>query len=199
IESYIYLPLLEETGYVPREKYSRAPEIYDYCQRLADHFDLRRAALFQTTVTGLAWDEQRARWIVSTDRGDRIAARFAIICGGFPSQPKMPGIPGAESFAGHSFPTSRWDYAYTGGDSLGNLTGLADKRVGIIGTGATSIQCVPHLAETAKHLYVFQRTPSSCDARNNVPTDLEWARTLKPGWQKERMVNFNNIVSGIPE
>jgi cyclohexanone monooxygenase len=199
IESYIYLPLLEETGYVPVEKYSKAPEIYAYCQKLGEHYGLCDAALFQTTVTGLTWDEARARWIVSTDRDDRIATRFAIICGGFLSQPKMPRIPGIESFKGHSFHTSRWDYAYTGGDSAGKLTGLAGKRVGIIGTGATAIQCVPHLAEAAEHLYVFQRTPSSCDARDNAPTDLEWARSLKPGWQKQRMENFNNIVSGVPE
>src|SRR5262249_38917262 len=108
----------------------------------------------------------------------------------------LPGIPGIETFKGHTFHTSRWDYAYTGGDPDGNLSGLADKRVGIIGTGATAIQCIPHLGAAAKHLYVFQRTPSSVDRRDNRPTDPDWAATLEPGWQQRRMDNFNILVSG---
>jgi cyclohexanone monooxygenase len=199
IESYIYLPMIEETGYMPVEKYSKAPEIYAYCCQLGARYDLYPAALFQTGVTGMRWDDERARWIVSTSRDDEIAARFTIIAGGILSQPKLPRIPGIESFAGHSFHTSRWDYAYTGGDSRGNLTGLAGKTVGIIGTGPTAIQCIPFLGEHAKHLYVFQRTPSSCDPRDNRPTDPEWAKSLQPGWQKHRIENFNNIISGIPE
>jgi cyclohexanone monooxygenase len=111
-------------------------------------------------------------------------------------RPKLPGIPGVESFKGHSFHTSRWDYAYTGGDSSGGLTGLKDKRVGIIGTGATAVQCVPHLAQGAKALFVFQRTPSSIDVRANRPTDPAWAASLEPGWQQRRMDNFNILVSG---
>ncbi len=199
IESYIYIPMLEETGFIPVEKYSKAPEIYRYCQRLGERYDLYRAALFQTVITDLSWDEQRARWITSTSRGDEIAARFVCIAGGFLSQPKLPRIPGIESFKGHSFHTSRWDYDYTGGNSRGGLTGLKDKRVGIIGTGATAIQCIPFLGESSKHLYVFQRTPSSCDARDNRPTDMDWAKSLPKGWQQHRMENFHNIVSGMRE
>jgi cyclohexanone monooxygenase len=119
-----------------------------------------------------------------------------VIAGGPLNLPKLPGIPGVESFKGHSFHTSRWDYAYTGGDSTGNLTGLADKRVGIIGTGATAVQCVPHLGAGAKELFVFQRTPSSVDVRNDRPTDPEWAKSLAPGWQRERMDNFTAVISG---
>jgi cyclohexanone monooxygenase len=199
IESYIYLPMLEELGYVPTEKYVKAPEIYEYCRMMGRRYDLYPAALLQTTVTGLHWDTKAARWIASTNRNDRIAARFAIVAPGILSQPKLPGIPGIETFTGHSFHTSRWDYEYTGGNERGGLVGLADKRVGIIGTGATAIQCVPHLGQSAKHLYVFQRTPSSVDARNNVPTDDVFKRALKPGWHQHRMVNFNNLTSGIPE
>jgi cyclohexanone monooxygenase len=115
-------------------------------------------------------------------------------------RPKLPGIPGIETFGGHSFHTSRWDYEYTGGDPAGGaMTELADKRVGIIGTGATSVQCIPHLARACGELFVFQRTPSSIDVRNNRPTDPEWAASLQPGWQQRRMDNFNNLVSGIPE
>jgi len=115
------------------------------------------------------------------------------------NRPKLPGIPGIETFEGHSFHTSRWDYDYTGGSTEGGLTGLADKRVAIIGTGATAIQCVPHLGRHAKRLYVFQRTPSSVDVRGNKPTDPEWVRTLTPGWQKRRMANFNTMFSGLPQ
>ena len=79
------------------------------------------------------------------------------------------------------------------------MTTGATKVVGIIGTGATAVQCVPHLGATAEHLYVFQRTPSSIDVRNNRPTDPSWAESLAPGWQKRRMENFNNLVSGILE
>jgi cyclohexanone monooxygenase len=196
VESYIYLPLLEEVGYMPVEKYSRAPEILAHSRAIGDKFDLYRGALFQTEVTGLKWDDALARWIVSTNRGDALQARFVVMANGPLHRPKLPGIPGVRTFKGHSFHTSRWDYGYTGGTSNGGLTGLKDKRVGIIGTGATAVQCVPHLAAAAKELYVFQRTPSSIDVRANRPTDPDWAASLQPGWQKHRMDNFNTLVSG---
>ncbi|TXL76830.1 NAD(P)/FAD-dependent oxidoreductase [Vineibacter terrae] len=199
IESYIYMPLLEELGAMPTEKYAKAPEILAHTQAIGRHFDLYRDALFQTTVSGLAWDDRAARWTVTTDRGDRMTARFVVLTTGPLNRPKLPGIPGVESFAGHSFHTSRWDYAYTGGTSLGGLDNLADKRVGIIGTGATAVQCAPHVAQSAQHLFVFQRTPSSIDVRNNRPTDPDWAAQLTPGWQRRRMENFNNLVSGIAQ
>jgi cyclohexanone monooxygenase len=196
IEAYIYLPLLEEMGYVPSEKYAHAPEILAYSKRIAERYRLYEGALLQTIVTALVWDEQARRWIVTTDRGDRLAARFVAMSNGLLDRPKLPGIPGIETFAGHTFHTSRWDYDYTGGDSSGNLWKLRDRRVGIIGTGATAVQAIPHLAESAKHLYVFQRTPSSIDVRGNRPTDPEWAGSLAPGWQRRRMENFNVLVSG---
>jgi cyclohexanone monooxygenase len=199
IESYIYLPLLEEVGYMPVEKYTRAPEILAYCKRIGEHYDLYKKAVFQTEVKDLRWDEKSSRWIVSTNKGDAMRARFVIMANGPLHRPKLPGIPGVESYKGHSFHTSRWDYDYTGGTSMGGLTKLKDKVVGIIGTGATAVQCVPHLGEGAKHLYVFQRTPSSIDVRNNRPTDPAWAKSLQPGWQQERMDNFNALISGIPQ
>ena len=195
-ESYIYLPLLEETGYMPLAKYARAPEILEHSRRIGRHFDLYPAALFQTVITGMDWDEAAARWRVRTDRGDTLAARFVVLAGGPLNLPKLPGIPGLDTFQGHSFHTSRWDYAYTGGSSMGGLVGLADKRVGIIGTGATAVQCVPHLGAGAKELFVFQRTPSSVDVRNDRPTDPAWAQGLRPGWQRERMHNFTTVISG---
>jgi len=130
-EAYIYMPLLEETGYVPSEKYAKSPEIRAHCQRIGKHFDLYRDALFQTQITDLRWDEEAKKWQVSTDRGDKFAAKFVCMANGPLNRPKLPGVPGIETFKGHSFHTSRWDYEYTGGDSYGNLVGLADKRVAI--------------------------------------------------------------------
>jgi len=196
IESYIYLPLLEELGYVPVEKYSRAREILAHSRAIGEKFDLYRNACFQTEVTEMRWDESAARWIIHTNRGDAMKARFVCMANGPLHRPKLPGIPGVETFKGHSFHTSRWDYGYTGGNAEGWLDGLKDKVVGIIGTGATAVQCVPHLGASAKQLYVFQRTPSSIDVRANRPTDPEWAQKLSPGWQQKRMDNFNILVSG---
>ena len=199
VESYIYLPLLEELGYVPKEKYSHAPEILEHSRAIGRHFDLYDGALFQTGVKELRWSENERRWHVSTDRGDVVRARFVSLASGPLNRPKLPGIPGIRDFKGHTFHTSRWDYDYTGGTAEGGLNKLADKRIVVIGTGATAVQCVPHLADSAKHLYVCQRTPSSIDVRDNRPTDPEWAAELKPGWQRERMDNFNALVSGQPQ
>ena len=196
IESYVYLPLLEEVGYMPVEKYTRAPEILKHSRAIGETFGLYKGAIFQTEVTKVAWDEATSRWTITTNRGDALKARYVVLASGPLHRPKLPGIPGVETFKGHSFHTSRWDYAYTGGDSTGGLTGLKDKVVGIIGTGATAVQCVPHLAAGVRQLYVFQRTPSSIDVRNNKPTDPEWVKSLTPGWQKRRMDNFNTLVSG---
>jgi cyclohexanone monooxygenase len=196
IESYVYLPLLEELGYVPVEKYSRGDEIFAHCRAIAQKYDLYRNACLQTQVTEIRWDESAARWTVATNRGDAMRARFVCLANGFLQKPKLPGIPGIETFRGHSFHTSRWDYAYTGGDANGDLTGLQDNRVGIIGTGATAVQCVPHLGASAAHLYVFQRTPSSIGVRANRPTDPEWARSLGPGWHRERIENFQILTAG---
>ncbi|RYE61598.1 MAG: NAD(P)/FAD-dependent oxidoreductase, partial [Oxalobacteraceae bacterium] len=199
VESYCYLPLLEETGYIPKHKYSFAPEILEHAKRIATHYRLYDNALMQTSITGMEWDEADQKWLITTNRGDRFKARYVAMANGPLSRPKLPGIPGINEFKGYTFHTSRWDYRYTGGDSYGDLSNLKDKRVGIIGTGATAVQCIPHLGAAAKHLYVFQRTPSSIDVRNNRETDMAWAKTLQPGWQMLRMENFNNIVSGEDE
>ncbi|MCO1581641.1 NAD(P)/FAD-dependent oxidoreductase [Crossiella sp. SN42] len=196
IESYIYLPLLEELGYVPRWKYAPGEEIRQHARAIGRHFDLYRDACFQTAVTELRWDEDAAEWIVSTNRGDRMRAQYVVVSNATLDRAKLPGIPGIDTFRGHTFHTSRWDYGYTGGDANGNLGNLADKRVALIGTGATAIQVVPHLGRDARHLYVFQRTPSSVDIRGNRRTDPDWAASLTPGWQRRRRENFLTIVSG---
>ena len=199
IESYIYLPLLEEVNYIPKEKYSFRPEIFEHAQRIGNHFSLYEKTFFQTQVRASNWDAEKGRWKIKTDRGDLVKARFLIMSSGPLSRPKLPAIPGIANFKGHTFHTSRWDYDYTGGDSKGGLSGLFDKRVGVIGTGATAIQCVSHLGASAKELYVFQRTPSAIDERGNKPTDKNWADSLKPGWHAERNTNFASILSGIPQ
>lgn len=199
VESYCYLPLLEEIGYVPKEKYAYAREILSHSSNIGHHYDLYNSALFQTEVTGLEWDDQASRWIISTNKGDAIRARFVCMANGPLHRPKLPGIPGIHDFKGHTFHTSRWDYEYTGGNPDGGLDRISDKRIAIIGTGATAIQCVPFLGEAAKQLYVVQRTPSSVDVRGNQPTDEGWAQSLQPGWQKQRMENFNALVSGVPQ
>ncbi|GAA3383016.1 flavin-containing monooxygenase [Cryptosporangium minutisporangium] len=197
VESYCYLPFLEETGYVPTERYAKAAEIFGYCQLLGRRFDLYRRALFGARVNEVTWDEAAQRWQLTTARGDRLSARFVALSGGFLHKAKLPGVPGIEDFRGTAFHTSRWDYRYTGGSNTEPMERLRNKRVGIVGTGATGIQVVPALARTAGELFVFQRTPSAVAARNNHPTDVEWFRSLPPGWQAERVRNFTEVVSGL--
>ncbi|MGW5563021.1 flavin-containing monooxygenase [Streptomyces tendae] len=198
IESHVYLPLLDETGYVPEWKYSPGEEIRRHAVRIAEKFDLFADALFSTSVTSLTWDETSQAWIVRTDRGDEFRATYVITATGTLTELKLPGIPGIERFKGHTFHTSRWDYAYTGGTPDGGLTGLAGKRVGVVGTGATGVQVVPKLAEDAGHLYVFQRTPSSVDVRANRRTTARDVGADREGWARERRDNFLGIVSGEP-
>ena len=196
VESYVYLPLLEDTGYMPTEKYAKAPEIFAYCQLLGRTFDMYRGALFQTEVEDMRWDESKKRWNVMTSRSDVLSAKFIVIAGGVLHKAKLPGIPGIETYAGRAFHTSRWDYSFTGGSSQTLMEKLADKRVGIVGTGATAVQVVPKLAEAAQELFVFQRTAACVGVRNNKPTDPEWFKSQKPGWQAERTRNFTQAVTG---
>jgi cyclohexanone monooxygenase len=199
VESCVYLPLLEELGAMPSEKYAHQPEIYSHAQAIGRRYDLYPPALFHTAVTASDWDPQEARWQVRTDRGDLLRARYLVIAVGNIDKVKLPAVPGITDFAGTSFHTSRWDFSYTGGDGVGGLTGLQDKRVGIVGTGATALQCVPHLGEWAQELLVFQRTPSTVAARNNHPISGEWAAAQPPGWQQERVRNFTAALSGAAD
>jgi len=199
LESYIYIPLLEETGYVPTEKYAHGKEIREHAERVGQQFGLYDKTLFQTHLTSLAWDEAGECWKVSTNRGDNFTARHVVMACGSLNRPKLPGIPGILDFKGKSFHTSRWDYEYTGGDTTGNLHKLADKRIALVGTGATGIQVAPFIAADAKHLYVIQRTAAAVGPRRNKPTEAEWAKTLGPGWQEGRRSNFQKLVSGEPQ
>ena len=200
--SMVYMPLLEETGHMPSEKYAHAPEILAHCQRIGLHYGLYDGALFHTEVEDLSWDDEARRWVIRTNRGDAFTADYLGMGTGPLHVPKLPGIPGIERFTGHSFHTSRWDYDYTGGDPEGALMErLADKRVAIIGTGATAVQCVPHLAKACGTLYVCQRTPSSVDVRDNHPIDPDWFREIAtPGWQQRWLENFTaNQAGGTAE
>ncbi len=199
VESYCYLPMLEELDYIPKHKYSFAPEIMEHSKNIARHYNLYDNALLSTAVTAMTWDDAENHWVIETDKGDRMTARVVAMANGPLNRPKLPAIDGINDYKGHTFHTSRWDYDYTGGSNEGALDGLADKRVGIIGTGATAVQCVPHLGASAKELYVFQRTPSSVDVRNNHETPADFADDLESGWQYARMENFNKLVTGADQ
>ncbi len=196
VESYVYMPYLEETGYMPTEKYARAPEIFEHCQRIGKHFDLYPHALFQTEIQSASWQQDQQRWLVRTTCGDQLSARFLITAGGLLHKAKLPAIKGIETFQGKTFHTARWDYSYTGGSPTEPMTGLNGKRVGIIGTGATAVQAVPELARSGAEVFVFQRTPAAVGVRGNGPTDEAWFTALPAGWQRKRILNFTAAVSG---
>ena len=198
VESYSYLPMLEELDYIPTRRYAFGEEIRGHLEAIADRFDLKADALFHTGVTSAEWQEDVARWRIRTDRGDEVSARWYVLAVGILNLMKLPTIPGMEDFAGHSFHTARWDYRYTGGGPGEPLTDMADKVVALIGTGASGIQCVPPLAEASKQVYVFQRTPSAIGERGNRPTEPDFAHGFEPGWQRARMDNFQAIIMGRP-
>jgi cation diffusion facilitator CzcD-associated flavoprotein CzcO len=196
VESYLYLPLLEELDYIPRHRYAYGDEIRQHLEAVADRFDLASDALFHTGVTRATWDDDASRWRIHTDRGDELTSRYYVLAVGLLNLLKLPAIPGMEHFSGPSFHTARWDYDVTGGAQGEPLTELGDKVVGLIGTGATGIQCLPALAEAAQHVYVFQRTPSAVGERGNRPTDPGFSAGLEPGWQRARMDNFQALMLG---
>ena len=196
IESYIYFPLLEQTKFIPKQKYTNAPETLEYIGVIAKKYGLKERAIFQTEITKVSWSDEKKLWNISTNKGDSINAKFVVHSNGPLNRPKLPAIKGIDKYQGHTFHTSRWDYKFTGGNSKGNLNGLKDKKVAIIGTGATAVQCIPHLGEAAQELFVFQRTPSSIDERNNKDTDENWFESLKPGWHDKRRENFEGFLTG---
>ena len=188
VESYSYFPLLEEMGYFPSMKFASGFEIFEYCQKMAEKFGFYDHCLFHTTVEKTEWDEDAGRWIVYTNRGDAMWARYLIHANGILTTPKLARIEGMETFQGESFHTSRWRYDVA----------LDGKRVGIIGTGATAVQVIPELAQVAAELYVFQRTPSTIDVRDQRETKQEeideWSH--EPGWARARRKRFARISEG---
>lgn len=196
VEAAIYLPMLEEVGRIPADKYACGPDILAHAQSIAREFDLYSDALLHTTVTGAEWQEATAQWSLTTDRGDGFRSTFIVLANGPLQRLKLPQVPGIETFEGVAFHTSRWNFAYTGGSAVADPTELRDKVVGVVGTGATAIQCVPPLGRASKALYVFQRTPSTVAVRDNGPVDADWLASLKPGWQAERRRNFTSVLYG---
>jgi cyclohexanone monooxygenase len=188
VESYSYLPLLEEMGYYPTMKFASGFEILEYCQLMAEKLGFYDRCLFHTTVERTEWDEAAGRWTVSTNRGDKMRARYVVLANGSLTTPKLARIEGMETFAGQAFHTSRWDY---------NVD-LVGKRVGIIGTGASAVQVVPEIAKVVKQLFVFQRTPSTIDVRDQRVTTREeieaWSQ--EPNWAKKRRERLARISSG---
>jgi cyclohexanone monooxygenase len=188
VESYSYFPLLEEMEYFPTMKFASGFEILEYCQSMATKFGFYDKCLFHTTVESTDWDEETRRWTVSTDRGDAMRARYVILANGILTTPKLARIDGMETFKGDSFHTSRWRYDVD----------LEGKTVGIIGTGATAVQAVPELAKVVGELYVFQRTPSSIDVRDQRVTASQEIEDWKeePGWARARRKRFSKISAG---
>jgi cation diffusion facilitator CzcD-associated flavoprotein CzcO len=194
IEAHIYLPLLEELNYAPKHRYAYADEMLELSQRIGKEYGLYDKACFHTSITGAQWSENEKRWHIQTDRNDTLTANHFVLACGRQSLPKLPNLPGIDTFTGHIFHSSRWDYDYTGGSSQGGLTGLRNKRVGIVGTGATALQIVPEVAKDAGELLVFQRTPSTVGVRGQRETGPDWVDMTKPGWQRERRENFQAHV-----
>jgi cation diffusion facilitator CzcD-associated flavoprotein CzcO len=198
VESYTYMPMLEEMGYLPTTRYAFGDEIRRHFLAIAEKYDLVGSALFHTGVERSEWDDTLGRWVIRTDRGDEVRAKYLVLAVGILNLMKLPVIEGMEKFRGKAFHTARWDFGYTGGTPDGKLEKLADKSVGIIGTGASAIQAIPHLAESSGHLYVFQRTPGAVGVRGNRATPADFAQDLAPGWQRERMENFQAVMLGRP-
>lgn len=212
VEAYIYMPLLQETGYMPSTKYASGVEIRNYLNDVAKKYNLADKVLLRSTVEGVEWDEGSNVWKanISAGRGPRGAdkstftaeAEFVVLTSGLLAKPHVPKLGGAglSQFKGELLHTSRWDYNATGGSAeevFPQLDKLKGKRVGIIGTGATAIQAVPILAQHAGELFVFQRTPSAVYQRGQRDTTPEeWAKVTQAGqdWQTRRM---NNNIKNI--
>lgn len=192
----VYLPLLEETGTRPSAKYIRGPEILAHAHRIARTFDLYPHALFSTHLESLTWDDENARWRVRTRQSDDFTATHVAMGTGPLNKPHLPGIQGIETFKGKAMHTARWDFEATGGGWNGQvMEKLKDKRVGVIGTGATGVQCIPEIGRDSGELFVFQRTPSAVAVRGNHPIDPEWFANLEPGWQTKWLSNFATLMS----
>ncbi|KAL1859566.1 hypothetical protein Daus18300_009567 [Diaporthe australafricana] len=208
-EASVYLPMLEEMGYMPKHKYSYGEEIRGYIERIASRYGFSDQGMFRTAITKAEWNDENRLWSVSMEqnRGPgqskvtlKAHSQFLCLCNGVLNHPKAPKVPGLEYFKGQIFHAARWNYKITGGSSTDQqLTELSGKKVGILGTGPTAIQAIPKLAEASKELYVFQRTPASISSRGQKATDqAEWVKhiTGKPGWQLERLRNWELLCQG---
>jgi cyclohexanone monooxygenase len=172
------------------ERYASQPEILRYINHVAERFDLRRDIQGSTRVTSAAFDEAARRWMVETDRGDRVSARFCIMATGCLSTTQTPSFPGLESFQGRWYHTGRWPHE--GVDFTG-------QRVAVVGTGSSAIQSIPIIAEQAAHLYVFQRTPNYSIPAHNAPLDRERERRVKADYGEFRRQARESRVGFVVE
>jgi cation diffusion facilitator CzcD-associated flavoprotein CzcO len=141
--------LLQEWDW--KEHFSPQPDTLEYLNRVADKFDLRRDMQFRSTVKAAHWDDADNKWTVTLKDGRQARARFLFTAIGILSAHTLPRIPGIESFQGAAYHPARWPHT---------PVDFTDRRVGIIGTGATAIQAIPEIAKLARHLTVFQRRPN---------------------------------------
>jgi len=209
VESYIYMPLLEDTQYIPKRKYASGEELREYCEAICKKYDLHRRVMFQCAGKTVDWDDRKKEWVAQIALKSKggptgqttIHADFVFFASGVLNNAKLPNVQGFGSFPGKQFHSARWDYSYTGGtQEKPDLANLQDKKVAFIGTGATAVQAVPHVAIWAKELFIFQRTPSSVDVRDNKDTDLStWESEVatRKGWWKERNINFVSFVNNV--
>ena len=171
----------------------RDPRVH--AKAIARRFELYRARCFTRCVKALRWDESIKRWRITTDRGDDICERVRHHGLGPINTPKVPRIPGIQDFKGKMFHTARWDYEYTGGNRREPvLDKLEDKRVAIVGTGASAIQAVPFLAQIRQAALRPSTHASTVDERAQHSHGPEWVATLQPGWQRERQMNFHHAA-----
>ncbi|KAJ5984799.1 hypothetical protein N7522_011995 [Penicillium canescens] len=208
VESYTYMPLLDETNYTPSHKYVSGTELKEHAERIANQWKLKNRAFFGTKVDGMDWNDEDAQWKVHITTKNHLPtilkSDIVIMANGLLDFPKIPKLYGLDTYKGHVFHTSRWDYTCTrGSPDNPTMDKLHDKTVGFVGTGATAVQVIPHLAQWAKKVTIFQRTPSSVDGRENSVTDLTWWKTMVQekgsGWQRGRMENFNSFISNDPQ
>jgi len=155
------------------EKFAPQPETLRYLNFVADKFDLRRDMRFSQRVTTAHYNEAANLWHVETEDGTRVSARFVITGVGGLSAPYIPDFKDADKFTGESWHTSTWPH---------HEVDLSNKRVGVIGTGATAVQMITEVAKSVGDLTVFQRTPNYCKPLRNGPIDEEFQKEIKASY-----------------
>jgi cation diffusion facilitator CzcD-associated flavoprotein CzcO len=161
------------------ERYPSQAEVLRYLNHVADRFDLRRDIQLNTRVNSAIFDEATNQWMIWTDHGERVTARFCIMATGFVSAPNKPDFKGLETFKGKQYHTAKWPHE--GVDFSG-------QRVGVIGTGSSAVQSIPFIAKEAAHLTVFQRTPGYIVPLRNCPMPPEYMKSVKENYGKWRRI-----------
>ena len=174
--SYSFSPELEQE-WTWTERYAAQPEILSYLEHVADRFDLRRDIQFDTRIASAHFDEATGRWALETEAGESVSATYCVMATGCLSSTKVPEVPGVDAFAGPTFHTGRWPHEPV------DFTG---QRVGVIGTGSSAIQSIPHIARQAESVVIFQRTPNFSVPAWNHPLDPEYVAEVKASYPERR-------------